>query len=97
MKLELIQSVNPVTPTKGTNAGKQMYVINGEHWSRTEPKPNDTHVCLEEVEGTGAYAGKKFMNVVGFSADTRQTIGEKIKTLTSHDASYSMAIATLLK
>jgi hypothetical protein len=97
MKLELIQSVNPVIPTKGTNAGKQMFVINGLHWSKSEPKPNDTHVCLEEVQGTGENADKKFINVVGFSVDTRQTIESKIKTLTSHDAAYSMAIAALLK
>jgi hypothetical protein len=93
MKLELIQSVNPVIPSKGTNAGKQMFVINGKHWSRTEPSQTDTHVCLEDVE----VEGKPYVNVVGFSQDSRMSINDKIKVLTQHDAGYAMAIATLLK
>lgn len=94
MKLELIASVNPIIPTKGTNAGKQMFVINGKHWSKVEPAQDDTHVCLEdvEVEGKGTYT-----NVTGFSKDKRMTIQDKITLLTSHDAGYSMAIATLLR
>lgn len=92
--LQLIQSVNPTVPTKGTNAGKQMYVINNKYWSRNEPAPEDTHVVLEdvEVEGKGT-----FTNVTGFSQDRRMSIDAKIKLLTSHDAGYSMAIASLLR
>ena len=97
MNLELIQSVNPVTPSKGSNAGRAMFVINGKHWSQTEPKRTDTHVCLEEVDGTGDHKGKKFINVIGFSTDTRATISDKIKLVTEHDAAYSLAIASLLK
>ena len=93
MKLELVQSVNPIVPSKGSNAGKSMYVINGTHWSRTEPKPTDTHVCLEDVD----VDGKTFTNVTGFSADVRMTISDKIAILTKHDAAYSQAIALLLK
>ena len=93
MTLELIQSVNPVVPTKGSNAGKQMFVINGKHWSKNEPKADDTHVCLEEVE----VDKKKYINVTGFSKDSRMTIEAKIKMVTSHDEGYSMAIASLLK
>ena len=93
MKLELIQSVNPVVPSTGTNAGKQMFVINGEHWSKTEPKPTDTHICLESVEKDG----KTYQNVVGFSSDTRMSVDQKIKVLISHDAAYANAIATLLR
>ena len=93
MKLELIQSVNPVIPTKGTNAGKQMFVINGKHWSKSEPSKTDTHVCLEDVEvGDATYT-----NVVGFSQDARMSIQDKIAILTQHDAGYSQAIAMLLK
>ena len=93
MKLEAIQSVNPVIPSKGTNAGKQMYVINGEHWSKNEPQSEDTHVCLEDVE----VDGNTYTNVVGFSRDTRMSISDKIEVLTKHDAAYSQAIAHLLK
>lgn len=93
MILELIQSVNPVVPSKGSNAGKQMFVINGKHWAKVEPKPSDTHVCLEDVE----VEGKPYTNVTGYSSDSRMSIGDKIKTLTSYDASYSQAIAHLLK
>lgn len=93
MKLELIQSVNPITPSKGSNAGRQMFLINSKHWSRIEPKHTDTHVCLEDVE----VEGKSYTNVVGFSADTRMDIQSKIKTVTQYDASYSMAIASLLR
>ncbi len=93
MKLEMIKSVNPVIPSKGTNAGKQMFVINGAFWSKTEPKPSDTHVCLEDV----MVNGEEYTNVIGFSADTRMDIQSKIKTVTSYDAAYSNAIAFLLK
>ena len=93
MYLQLIQSVNPIIPSKGTNAGKQMFVINGKHWSRTEPNTTDTHVCLEDVDVDGT----TYTNVIGFSQDSRMSIADKIKTLTQHDAAYSTAIAMLLK
>ena len=93
MELHLIKSVNPVVPNKGTNAGRTMFVINGNLWSRTEPKRTDTHVVTENV----TVDGKEYTNVIGFSQDTRMDIQSKIKTVTEQDASYSMAIATLLK
>jgi hypothetical protein len=93
MKLELIQSVNPVVPSKGTNAGKQMFVINGKHWAKIEPKPQDTHVCLEDV----TVDGKDYVNVVGYSQDVRMDLQSKIKIVTSNDAAYATAIAMLLK
>jgi hypothetical protein len=93
MKLELIQSVNPVVPSKGSNAGRQMFVINGKHWSRTEPSTTDTHVCLEDAD----VDGKTYTNVVGYSRDARMTIQAKIAMVTEHEAGYSMAIASLLK
>lgn len=95
MKLELIMSINTVVPTKGTNAGKTMYVINGKYWSKSEPKPADSHVCLEDTEPDAN--GKTYTNVVGFSSDTRMSITEKIKTVTNNDAAYASAIAFLLK
>jgi hypothetical protein len=102
MKLELIQSVNPVIPSKGTNAGKQMFVINGKHWSKTEPSREETHVCLEDVEvitkdDKGKDVKTNYTNVIGFSKDSRMSINEKIALLTSVDAGYSQAIAMLLK
>lgn len=93
MQLELIQSVNPVIPSKGSNAGKQMYVINGKHWAKVEPKPQDTHVCLEDVD----VEGTTYTNVVGYSQDVRMDLQSKIKIVTSNDAAYSQAIAFLLK
>lgn len=95
MKLELIQSVNPVIPSKGSNAGKQMFVVNGKHWSRTEPAKTDTHVCLEDTEPNENNV--VYTNVIGFSQDSRMSINEKIALLTSVDAGYSQAIAMLLK
>ncbi len=93
MKLELIQSVNPVIPSKGSNAGKQMFVINGKHWAKQEPKADDTHVCLEDV----VVEDKTFTNVTGYSKDSRMSIADKIKVITSNDAGYALAIASLLK
>ena len=95
MKLELIQSVNSIIPTKGTNAGKTMFVINGKHWSKTEPSRDETHVCLEDTAPDAN--GTVYTNVVGFSKDSRMSINEKIALLTSVDAGYSQAIAMLLK
>jgi hypothetical protein len=98
MIIKKIISVNTVIPNKGSNAGKTMYVINGEYWHNQEPKPTDTHVVLVEK------AGKKkdgteatFLNVSGYSMDSRMEIGDKIKTITAHDAGYSQALAFLLK
>jgi hypothetical protein len=93
MELQLIKSVNPVVPTKGTNAGRTMYVINGKFWARAEPSAQDTHVVLEDVE----VDGKTYTNVLGYSRDTRMDIQSKIKTIVEYDAAYSAAIATLLR
>lgn len=95
MKLERILCVNPVVPTKGSNAGSTMFVINGKHWSKMEPKADDTHVVLEDV--VSDKDGKTYTNVTGFSKDTRMDIQAKIKLVTEHDASYASAIALLLK
>ena len=102
MKLELIQSVSPIIPSKGSNAGKQMFVINAKHWSKQEPKADDTHVCLEEVpqkdkDGKIVEGGATYINVVGFSKDARMSIADKIALVTSQEAAYSTAIAMLLK
>lgn len=94
MNKELIQSVTSATPSKGSNAGKLMFVINAKYWSSVEPKASETHVCLTDVV---AKDGKTYTNVAGYSRDTCMTIADKIKTITGHDASYSNAIALLLK
>jgi hypothetical protein len=93
MNLEIITSVNPVVPKKGTNAGRTMFVINGKHWSRTEPSSQDTHLVLEDVD----VDGNTYTNVIGFSRDSRMDIYSKIKMLTEYEPGYAMAIATLLK
>ena len=93
MTKELIQSVTSATPSKGSNAGKLMFVINAKYWSNVEPKANETHVCLTDV----VKDGKTYTNVAGYSRDTCMTIADKIKTITGHDAAYSNAIALLLK
>lgn len=90
---ELIESIQPNVPSKGSNAGKQMYIINGKYWSRTEPKASDTHVCLQEA----ILGDKTFLNVTGFTTDTRMSLQDKIAVLTGNDAAFSMAIAHLLK
>lgn len=93
-KVQRIQTCNPVVPTTGSNAGQQMFVINGKEWSKTEPKPTDTHVVLVSVE----IKGKVYWNVQGYSQETRvMSIDAKIKAITEHDAAYSMAIASLLR
>lgn len=97
MQLELIQSVNPVTPNKGSNAGKPMFIINGKLWAKTEPAKDDTHVCTEIVQGEGANAGKSFTNVIGYSKDIRMSVNDKIALVLAHPAEYSVAIGTLLK
>jgi hypothetical protein len=94
----LIASINAVTPTKGTNAGRQMYVINGNLWSRVEPKPTDTHVVTEVVKAKDKdNVEHEYTNVVGFACDTRMPVREKIDIVVEHPAEYSIAVATLLK
>lgn len=88
----IITSVKTVVPTKGPNAGKTMFLINGDLWSSVEPGVNDTFVYFSDVEKDG----KVYRNCDGFGAE-RLTISDKIATLTQHDAAYSSAIALLLK
>ena len=96
MKKVLIQTVVSRTPSKGTNAGIPMYIINDEFWSRDEPKPTDTHVVLKEVAGEGVHEGKTFTNVTGFANDSRMSVDSKIKLL-SDNPEIANAIATLLR
>ena len=88
----IISSVKSVVPTKGPNAGKTMFLINGDLWSQVEPGPNDTFVFFSDVEKDG----KTYRNIDGFGAE-RLSITEKIAALTQYDAAYSAAIAVLLK
>ena len=93
MNKELIQSVTSAVPNKGSNAGKTMFVINAKYWYTLEPKANDTHVCLTDV----VKDGKTYTNVSGYSRDTCMSIEDKFKMVTGYDASYSNALAILLK
>lgn len=94
---ELIESVRPVVPKKGRNAGKQMFIINGKHFSNFEPKDSDIYVTLVEVEGEGEHKGKTFINVSGFTNDARMELDDKIKVISKYDGVYAQAIAYLLK
>lgn len=94
VRTETIATCVEIIPTKGANAGRLMYVINGKHWSRQKPSDSDNTVVLEYAEWTTGSG----WNVVGFNHDARtMTIDQKIAKLTSFDASYSNAIALLLK
>ncbi len=95
MKQELIQSVNPVTPKTGSNAGKPMFIINGLYWARTQPTTNDTHLCLEEVIDK-LDPSKKYLNVIGYSQDIRMNLSSKIELLKANPE-IAGAIATLLR
>lgn len=92
MNKELIEAVAAIVPSKGSNAGKQMYLINGKHWSKQEPSANDTHICLEDV----IIDDKPYTNVVGFSNDNRMAVNDKISLLKANP-DIAMAIATLLR
>ena len=93
MNKELISTVQELTPKKGTNAGKKMYLVNGTHWVKSGPTNVDTHICTEEVTKDG----KTYTNVVGFSTDTRMLVQDKLSIIISNPAEYSQALAHLLK
>lgn len=94
LKSESIVTCVEIIPTKGSNAGKQMFVINGKHWSRHKPADADNTVVLEFA----TWDGGSGWNVIGFNHDARvMSIDSKIAKLTAHDASYSQAIALLLR
>ena len=94
LKSESIVTCVEVIPTKGSNAGKQMFVINGKHWSRHKPADTDNTVVLEFA----TWDGGSGWNVIGFNHDARvMSIDAKIAKLTAHDASFSQAIALLLR
>ena len=94
LRTESIMTCVEVIPNKGGNAGKLMYVINGKHWSRTKPAETDNVVVLEYFV-TDTASG---WNVNGFNNDARTlSVDQKIAKLTSYDASYSNAIALLLR
>ena len=94
LKSESIVTCVEIIPTKGSNAGKQMFVINGKHWSRHKPADTDNTVVLEFA----TWDGGSGWNVIGFNQDARvMSIDAKIAKLTAHDAAYSQAIALLLR
>ena len=100
IRTEHIASWVGVIPTSGTNAGKQMYVINGKHWSRHQPDPSHNTVVLEYVSwkdkrtGLDAYG----WNVMGTNVDSlAMSAVQKVALITQHDIGYAQAIAYLLK
>lgn len=99
IKTEIIRTCVEIIPRSGSNAGKQMHLINGKHWSRHAPAETHNTIVLEYAEWTNAdnTIGGGF-NVVGFNTDSRTlTIDEKIGKVTAHDAAYSQALAILLR
>lgn len=51
-----------IIPKSGTNMGRTMYVINGTHWTETEPPASANVVSLQDVDVDGV----TYTNVVGF-------------------------------
>lgn len=99
IKTEMINTCVEIIPTKGSNAGRQMYLINGKHWSRHAPGETHNTIVLEFTTWTNGDGtlGTGY-NVVGFNTDSRTlSIDQKISKITSFDASYSQALAILLK
>lgn len=94
MNKELIMAVQQLSPKKGSNAGKVMSLVNGKFWVHTAPTPQDTHIITEEATGKD---GKQYTNFVGYSADSRMVLADKKAFVTSEDASYSVALASLLR
>jgi len=90
---ELISSITQIIPKKGTNAGTSMTFINGKHWSKVEPKANDTHIVLEDI----TVDGTPFTNILGFSRDTRMPIEAKAELMAKYDVGYSQALSNLLR
>jgi hypothetical protein len=99
IRTEPITTCVAIIPTTGANAGRQMYVINGTHWTRQEPLPTHNTVVLQYTSWTGKDGKEAFgWNVQGTNVDAYSlTIDQKIAKVTAYDASYSQAIALLLK
>ena len=100
IRTEPIATCVPVIPSSGSNAGRQMYVINGTHWSRHEPLPTHNTVVLRYNSWTDKRTGATAYgwDVAGTNVDAFSlTIDQKISKVIAHDASYSQAIALLLK
>ncbi len=98
-RTEIIRTCVEIIPRSGSNAGRQMYLINGKHWSRHAPAETHNTIVLEYSEWTNADStvGSGF-NVLGFNTDSRTlSIDEKILKVTAHDAAYSQALALLLR
>ncbi len=92
---ERLRTVVPVIPTAGKNMGKQMFVLNGKHWSNVEPTQTQDTIVFTVQQGKD---GNLYNNVTGYTTESREmSVAQKIALLTSQDAAYSMAIASLLK
>jgi hypothetical protein len=99
IRTESIATCVAIIPSTGSNAGRQMYVINGKHWSRHEPLPTHNTVVLRYDTWKGKDGSAQFgWSVAGTNVDAFSlTIDQKIAKVVSHDASYSQSIALLLK
>lgn len=87
MKKIKIEFTETVIPTKGSNAGREMCVINDEYWSRTAPKPGQIFMFLKDVEVDGV----TYENIAGFGAENL-TYEEKIKIVAKVDPELMKAL-----
>lgn len=99
IRTEPIRTCVAIIPTSGSNAGRQMYVINGTHWTRQEPQPTHNTLVLQYTSWKAKDGSTAFgWNVQGTNVDAFSlTIDQKIAKVVAHDASYSQALALLLK
>ena len=99
IRTEPIRTCVAIIPTSGSNAGRQMYVINGTHWTRQEPLPTHNTLVLQYTSWKAKDGSTAFgWNVQGTNVDAYSlTIDQKFAKVTAYDPAYSQALAFLLK
>jgi len=99
IRTEPIRTCVAIIPTSGSNAGRQMYVINGTHWTRQEPQPTHNTLVLQYTSWKAKDGSTAFgWNVQGTNVDAYSlTIDQKFAKVTAYDPAYSQALAFLLK
>ena len=100
VRMEHIRTCVPIIPNKGTNAGRQMFLVNGEYWLRHEPNPTHNTIVLTYGSWVDKTTGEERFgwNVSGTNTDaSMMSIDQKIAKITSVDAAYSNALALLMR
>lgn len=99
-KTERIMTCTEAFPRTGTNAGQRMFVLNGKHWSKVKPAPEENLMVFEWSTWTDKATGLPAFgwSLLGYQTEIATlSLDEKIAKLTSVDPAYSSAIALLLK